>query len=112
MNSDNNGLNGGEKESKNGAATLECQEKKGGARPQEKETEKRKADAQSQKKIGFFIEAFKWQKEAARVEDGWQMVKGKRAKKFEKKSFAVVLRLQTKGRPSSAPILRRVKGSL
>lgn len=35
-----------------------------------------------------------WQVQAARVEDGWQMVKGKKEKRGEKEPFEMILRSQ------------------
>lgn len=46
----------------------------------------------------FAVKGRDWQKVAARVEDGWKTIKGRKVSK--RKSFAMVLRSQTKGRPS------------
>ena len=39
-----------------------------------------------------------WQMQAARVEDGWQVVKGKKERRGAKESFEMVLRSQSRGR--------------
>lgn len=90
------------------AVTPDCHENRGLARSQGKEIGKRKAGEWSQQANGGLDGALKnpvaksldWQKAAARVEDGWQTVKGKKAKKETKDTFAMVLRSQMKKRQS------------
>lgn len=111
------------------AKTLECREKSGPTRAQEKgerngfvegqcgkamngelgETrlqhviyeEWQKEAAKMEGCSGVKGKLLDWQKEAGRVEDDWQVVKGKKDKKL-KDTFAMVLRSQTNGRPNCA----------